>query len=251
MHSSCKVIKGFHACEKGNVSIETTVPVQKVQEVNNNLVFDGRSEEYDLAKLRVKEMLDRAEADAKQIMDEVLKEKETILYEAKEAGFKQGYEEGYNIGFNEGKDSGYNEGSQEGQAIIDNANYILYQAKEEYDKFLKEKEMNIRKIIISSVESMLKKEFENEAALDNLLFQILSDEKSNKMFLIRVSSSYVSHLNSIIDEFKLTIGIKGEVIILEDNRLEEGTLVVEKDNGKTSFTIENSIDKLREVLMEV
>ena len=251
MHSSCKVIKGIQAYEKGNVSIETTVPVQKVEEVSNEVVFDGRSEEYDLAKLRVKEILDRANEDAKQIIDEALTEKEKVLYEAKEAGFKQGYEEGYNIGFNEGKDSGYNEGSQEGQAIIDNANYILYQAKEEYDKFLKEKEMNIRKIIISSVESMLKKEFENEAALDKLLFEILSDEKNSKMFLIRVSPSYMSHLNSIVDEFKMTIGIKGEVIILEDTRLEEGTLVVEKDNGKISFTIENSIDKLKEVLMEV
>ena len=100
------------------------------------------------------------------------------------------------------------------------------------------------------MESILKKELENNEALDKLLFSILSEEKQCKLILIRVGSEYSAHITEVIEDFKSSIGLKADITILEDKNLVDGKMIVERDNGKTTFTIDNSIEKLKEVLME-
>ncbi|MEG0307354.1 MAG: FliH/SctL family protein [Clostridium sp.] len=253
MHSSYRVIKSVNVCEVGNKEIDSSFPINFICNCNSD--SEEVTEEYEGNYAEVKKQCeDLIENTHKEIEEKFLRAEEDIsksLYESKEAGFKQGYEEGYQVGSDEGYKKAYEEGLQRNEEIIRNANFILYQAKEEYDKYLKAKEMEIRDIIVKSVETMLKKELENPEALNKLLYTILSEEKNAKIIIIRVSPIYVEELESIIKDFTHNLGIRGEVIILQDNFLEEGTLVVEKDHGKTSFTINNSIEKLREILMEV
>lgn len=255
MHSSYKVIKSNFVYEKGAVEIDTAAVIEPYVEGD----FEGYSEEfgsynneeYELLKFRGKQILEDAERKASEIISLANERVEAIIYEGKEAGFKKGYEEGYDIGYREAYEKALEEGNKRAEEIISNASYIMYQAKEEYNKFLVEKENGIRSLIVKSVETMLKKELENEKALDKLLFEVLNEEKDSKVLLIRVAAKYESHISQVIDEFKYSIGIKGDVVILIDNELQEGTLVVEKDNGKVSFTLENGIEKLTEVLKEI
>ena len=255
MHSSYKVIKSNYVYEKGAVEIDTAAVIEPYVEDELEGYSDEFSsynnEEYELLKFRGKQIIENAESKASEIISLANEKVEEIIYEAKEEGFKKGYEEGYDIGYREAYEKALEEGNKRAEEIIANASYIMYQAKEEYNKFLVEKENGIRSIIVRSVETMLKKELENEKALDKLLFDILSEEKDNKVLLIRVASKYETHLSEVIDEFKYSIGIKGDVVILIDNELQDGTLVVEKDNGKVTFTLENGIEKLTEVLKEI
>lgn len=258
MQSSYKVIKGTNVCEAGKIEIDASFPMEIIKEME--IVENANTEEYTFERLRERYMeaerkSEELIADTKEKAEDMLlkakDEVDKITYEAKENGFKSGYEEGYNIGFNEGNEKGYSESLERGEVIIQNANFILYQAKEEYDKYLKAKEMDIRSIIVSAVENMLKKEFESNDAIDELLFSILSEEKNAKMIIIRVTPTYVTELEDKLKDFKQSLGIRGEVVVLQDNLLDSGTLIVEKDNGKTSFTINNSMEKLKEILMEV
>ncbi|MEG1256016.1 FliH/SctL family protein [Clostridium sp.] len=252
MHSSYRVIKSFNVCEVGDKEIDATFPMDAINEsYSEEEIDENYIGEYLEIKRKSKEILENAHKEAESMILKAKDEIDNSLYQAKENGFKQGYDEGYDVGFNEGYQKAYAEGLEKNEEIIGNANYILYQAKEEYDKYLKAKEMEIRDIIVSSVEKMLKKEFESNEALNKLLYSILAEEKNAKMIIIRVSPTYVEELESVIKDFKQSLGIRGEVVILQDNFLEKGTLVVEKDHGRTSFTINNSIEKLREILMEV
>ncbi len=254
MQSSYRVIKSVNVCESGTKVIDTEFYIEPAPIVEETLDLEDSSplnmEEYLKLKKKGEEIVKNAHIEAEDILANAKEKVEEIIYEAKENGFNKGYEEGHGIGYKEGYDKAYDEGVKKGEEIIQNANFILYQAKEEYDKFLKSKEMGIRKIIINAVENMLKKELENKDALNELLFDILSEEKNAKMIIIRVSTNYLEEIEAKIEEFKHSIGIRGEIVVLQDNYLEDGTLVVDKDDGKTTFTIKGSIEKLKEILME-
>ncbi len=259
MQSSYRVIKGTNVWEAGNVEIDSNFPIEYLKEMeakeNINAIEQESEDEdskisrakYEEIKIESEKIIKSAQMEAENIRTKAKEEAQKIAYEAKESGFKSGYEEGLEIGNKEG----YEEGVEKGKEIIQNANFILYQAKEEYDTYIKKKEMDIRSIIVSVVENMLKKEAQRSDALDELLFSILSEEKNAKMIIIRVAPTYVAELEKKVEEFKQNLGIRGEVVILQDNLLEHGSLIVEKDNGKISFTIENSVEKLKEILMEV
>lgn len=254
MHSSYKVIKSVNVCEDGSKAIDTDFyiePAPVMEEIG--ITSEGNPinmEEYLKLKKKAEELTENAHIEGEEIIANAKEQVEQIIYEAKESGFNEGFEEGHSIGYREGYEKAYDEGLKKGQEIIENANFILYQAKEEYDKFLKSKEMGIREIIVNVVEKMLKKEFESGDALNELLFSILSEEKNAKMIIIRVASNYLEEIEGKIEDFKQSIGIRGEIVILQDNYLEDGTLIVEKDDGKISFTIDGSVEKLKEILME-
>ena len=254
MHSSYRVIKSVNVCESGTKAIDTDFYIEPAPIVGETIELEDTNprsmEEYLKLKKKGEEIVENAHKEGEAILANANEKVEEILYEAKEDGFNKGYEEGHSIGYKEGYDKAYDEGVKKGEEIIQNANFILYQAKEEYDKFLKSKEIGIRKIIVNAVENMLKKELESKEALNGLLFNILSEEKNAKMIIIRVAPNYLEEIETKIEEFKHSMGIRGEVVVLQDNYLEYGTLVVEKDDGKTTFTIKGSIEKLKEILME-
>lgn len=254
MHSSYRVIKSINVCENGSKEIDTDFYIEPAPIEEKIIDIDDTNpinmEEYLKMKKRAEEMVENAHKEAEEIISKAKEQVEQIIYEAKESGFNKGYEEGQGIGYKEGYQKAYDEGLKKGEEIIQNANFILYQAKEEYDKFLKSKEMRLREIVVNAVESMLKRELKSKDALNELLFSILSEEKNAKMIIIRVSSNYLEEVEASIDEFKHNIGIRGEVVVLQDNYLEQGTLIVEKDDGKTSFTINGGMEKLKEILME-
>ncbi len=263
MQSSYRVIKGTNVWEAGNIDIDANFPVDYIKALEakekeaqaETEVEDDASKEvrtkYEEIRRKSEEIIKSAQKKAADILIKAKDEGEKIAYEAKERGFKSGYEEGHEIGLKEGYEKGYSEGVEKGNEVIQNANFILYQAKEEYDTYIKDKEMDIRSIIVSVVENALKKEVENNNALNELLFSILAEEKNAKMFIIRVAPTYVEELEKKVEDFKQNLGIRSEVVILQDNFLENGSLIVERDNGKISFTIENSMEKLKEILMEV
>ncbi len=254
MHSSYRVIKSINVCETGSKEIDSDFYIEPAPIVEEIMDMDDANpinmEEYLKMKKRAEKMVENARKESEDIISKAEERVEEIIYEAKESGFNTGYKEGHEIGYKEGYQNAYDEGLKKGEEIIQNANFILYQAKEEYDKFLRTKEMRIREIVVNVVESMLKKELESKDALNELLFSILSEEKNAKMTIIRVSSAYLEEIEANIDDFKQNIGIRGEIVVLQDNYLEEGTLIVERDDGKTSFTINGGMEKLKEILME-
>ncbi len=248
MQSSYRVIKSRNTLDSGSKDINVQ-PVKIVNEIVTPQNEDRREEIEAIEKIAAS-IIENAKHESKELMNNTISKCKELEYEAKENGFKQGHEEGYNIGYDEGYEKGYGEGVTKGEEIINNANSILYQSKIKYDEFLSEKELNIRNIIIDAVETMLKREVKDMDGLNELVFSILLEEKNTKAFIIRCNSINAEGIEKNIEDFKNKLCFRGEVFVIVDSLLPEGTIIVEKDYGETSFSIENSIEKLKEILME-
>lgn len=254
MQSSYKVIKSVNAVSEGNKEIATEYI--KPKEIVTSATFKNSFEMESVEKIAAG-IIENAQRESKSILREAYlaaREIENNAIEAgdlaKEQGFQQGYNEGREIGYNEGHEEGFKIGEAEGNEIIKNANFILFQAKEEYEKFLKERELHLRELIITTTESILKREVKNPDSFNDLIFEVLSNEKNQNTFIIKCSSVHYPSIQSEVVNFKNKLAFRGDIFVIEDNLLDDGTILIEKDNGITTLSIEYSLEKLKEILME-
>lgn len=246
MQSSYKVIKSINAVSEGNKEIKADFVAPK------EIIIDTKeyaSEMESIEKIAAG-IIENARRESRNLLSQAYETAKQIEMDAKEQGFNQGYEEGRKIGYNEGYEEGLGQGQREGNEILQNAKFMLFQAKEEYSRFVKEKEVAFRNLILTSVEAILKKEVSDEAALNNLVFHVLSEEKNEKSFIIRCNSVHYSSIQGEIANFKNKLAFRGEIFVIEDNLLEDGTIIIEKDSGKTTLSMDYSLQKLKELLME-
>lgn len=255
MQSSYNVIKKNAALTSGdfNIEIKSINEIKIVHEENHkNSKFIN--EEVEAIEKIASGIIGESQARARAILEEANIKSAQLLYEAKEKGFNEGYNEGHDIGYSEGYEKGHDKGYQEaltkGEEIIRQATETLTSCKIKYDEFLKEKEVHIREVIFNAVKTILKREVKHKDSLNDLVFSILSEEKDTKAYIIRCNSTNIEGIRENIDYFKQSLAFMGDIFIIEDNLLEEGSVVVEKDYGKVKFTLDNSLEKLKEALME-
>ncbi|GAA0115856.1 FliH/SctL family protein [Clostridium senegalense] len=182
--------------------------------------------------------------------DKILVKASEDAKEIETNAFEKGSLEGYNNGFEKGYNDGMEKSLNEGALIIESANEVLANAKKEYKKYVEEKEEHFRKLVLTSVNEVLKKELSNAEALNNIVYDILSKEKNENYFIIRCNCKYK---NSLEDE-KLNminrLAFNGDIFIVEDNSLEDGVAIIEKENGKVETGIDYIMSKLKELIME-
>jgi flagellar assembly protein FliH len=246
MQSSYKVIKSNSVVNEGNKEIVSNYigPKEIVVETKEC------NPEFESIEKIAAGIIENAQRESKNIVFGAYEKAKIIENDAKEMGFQQGYEEGRNIGYNDGYEEGFNVGKAQGDAIVENANFMLFQAKEEYNKFIKEKELHFRNLVVSTVESILKREVVESESLNSLIFQVLEEEKQEKAFIIKCNSNYYPSLQGEILNFKNKLAFRGDIFVVEDNLLQDGTIIIEKDSGKTTLSIDYSIEKLKALLME-
>ncbi|EQB87768.1 flagellar assembly protein FliH [Clostridium punense] len=246
MQSSYKVIKKNYAISEGNTEIKTDFVIPK--EILSN--EDSDNTELNSFEKIGAGIIENAQRESKKIIYNAYESAKIIENDAKEMGFKVGYDEGQDIGYQEGYDKGFNEGKIKGNEIVENANFMLFQAKEEYNKFLKEKDLQFRNLVITTVETILKREVNYPEALNELIFETLEEEKRERTFIIKCNSNHYPAIEGEILNFKNKLAFRGEIFVIEDPMLDDGTVIIEKDRGNTTLSIEYSIEKLKEILME-
>lgn len=251
MQSSYKVIKKSNAINEGNAEIKAEYIAPKGIETKPVLDTNkSQNNEFESIEKIAAGIIGNAQRESKSVLYKAYETAKVIENDAKEQGFNQGYDEGKTIGYSEGYEEGFNQGKAQGDEIIQNANYLLFQAKEEYNKFLKEKEEHFRHLIITTTEAILKREVKDPDALNDLILDTLEEEKHEKAFVIKCNTNHYSAIEGEILNFKNKLGFRGDIFVLEDNLLEDGTIIIEKDSGNTTLSIEYSLEKVKEILME-
>lgn len=253
MQSSYRVIKSNSVVNEGNKEIEAKfVQPKEIVIKPGGIVSETKdyTSEFESIEKIAAGIIENARRESKSILIKAYEKAKVIENEAKEQGFGQGYEEGRNIGLNEGYEEGFNNGKAQGDEIAQNANFMLFQAKEEYNRFLKEKEIHFRNLIITTVETILKREVKDPEGLNALILEALEEEKHQKAFIIKCNSNYYQSVEGEVLNFKNKLAFRGDIFVIEDNLLEDGTVVIEKDNGTTTLSIDYSIEKLKEALRE-
>lgn len=252
MQSSFKVIKNTSIVEDGLKSIVTefepkaVIQQKELAETNAKMFIDNYEE---LAKT----MVENARKQSDKLLSKAFGEAEKLEKDAYEKGYNEGKETGYNDGFNkayeEGYQKNYDKALAEGEAIKNNADNVLKSALEEKERYLNDKEKEIRNLIVNSIEAILKREVKDQEALNSVVYEALSTVKNTKTFIIKSNKIYCEEFKSKVELWREQLPFKGDMFIIPDESINEGNAVIEIDNGKIEISIENAMEKIKEIIL--
>jgi flagellar assembly protein FliH len=249
MQSSFNVIKNSRVIEQGNREITTQLREVSGGVVGNPII----SESYAMKKANMesyeniaRNILDNARQESEKIISKAYVDAMETKTQALNEGLEQGYSEGYEKGYNEAM----TQVMAEAEEIRAKANSILVAAKEEYNKYLIDKEQHIKDLVVNITESILKREVKEPDALNEMIFNVLKTERNIKSYIIKVNSTHFATITDEIKNFKNKLAFQGDIFVIEDNFLDEGTAIIEKESGKNIVSIAYGIEKIIKVFQE-
>lgn len=253
MQSSYRIIKNTSVDEDGLKKIVTEFETKEAVE-QKNLAETNAKTFIDSYENLAKTMLENARKQSDDLLSKAFTEAERLQKEAYEKGYNEGMQKGYDDGFNKSYEDGYKKNLEkaqaEGQLIKDNADNILRTCKEEKEIYLKEKEQEIRNLIVNCVEAVLKREVKDEAALNDVIFQALSTVKNTKTFIIKSNEIYCGELKNKVELWKEQLPFRGDIFIIPDKDVEIGKAIIERENGKVVVDVNIAMDKIKEIVLK-
>ncbi|MBN4049295.1 hypothetical protein JYT70_00085 [bacterium AH-315-N14] len=241
MQSSFKVIKNSRVVEQGDREIKT-----QLREVTYGEIMDE-------SHGNKRDNIESFENIAGNILENARIESEKIISKAfvdaadtKIQGFKEGQKEGYENGYSEAMVKAMSDA----EIVKAMADSILTAAKGEYNQYLIDKQQNIKALVVSIAENILKREVVEKDALNEMIFNTLEAERNIKSYIIKSNSVHFATLVQQIENWKQKLAFQGDIFVIEDNFLDDGTAVIEKDTGKSIISIAYGIEKIIEVFQE-
>ncbi|WP_411679139.1 flagellar assembly protein FliH [Clostridium thailandense] len=258
MQSSYRVIKSSSVIS--NKPKEIITEFEEKQEIERNIKQKEESETnaknfIDSYENLAKNMIENARRQSEEILSVAYQEAERLEKEAYEKAYNLGNEKGYNDGFNKAYEDGYksniDKALAEAEIIKNNADNILRSCEEEKNRYLQEKEIEIRSLIFNCVENILRREVKDKEALNDLIFETLSEVKNSKSIVIKSNKIYCEEFDRNINQWKSQIPLKADVFVIPDESIEEGSAIIERDSGKVVVSIDIAMEKLREIFNSV
>ncbi|MCH5138361.1 flagellar assembly protein FliH [Clostridiaceae bacterium UIB06] len=258
MQSLCNVIKNSSVIRDGNRQIVTEF--EAIKEVQEKEVQVEQKENnirsiMDSYENIARTMIEDARRKREEILSAAFQEADRISKEAYEKAYQEGGQNGYNDGFNKAYEEGYktnlDKALQEGESIKANADNVLKSAIEEKERYLKEKENQIKDLIINCVENILRKEVKEKDGLNNIIFEALSKVKNTNTFIIKSNSVHCEEFKSKTELWKEQLPFKGDIFIIPDESMEPGNAIIERENGKIEVGADIAMEKVREVFNSV
>ncbi|WP_055668117.1 FliH/SctL family protein [Desnuesiella massiliensis] len=254
MQSFYSVIKNSRVETQGKKLVDTSYFTNKLSEVQlediNEEVSEKMIENYEnLAK----SILENARKQSDEISSKAIEDAHRLEKEAYEKGYSEGvtsgYSQGHDQGYKEAYDANIEKALKEAEDIVNNAKSILLSAQDQYVKYFEEKKEELIQLSLTIAGHILKRELEKDSSLDNIIFEALGESRSASSCVIRCKGKYVSHLKSQLEAWKERLAMKAEVFVVEDNILEDGNVVIEKNNGSVVVDIDDSLDKIRKEIL--
>ncbi|MBU3126646.1 flagellar assembly protein FliH [Clostridium tagluense] len=245
MRSSFNVIKNSRVINQGNKEINTQLSGSSVVEIleeNHETEMDNIASYENIAS----NIVENAQKESEKIISKAF----VNAAEAKALAFKEGIEEGHKEGYENGYNEAIEAARQEAQKIRGDADSILVAAKAEYNDYLIEKEQHIKALVVSIAENILKREVVEKNALDEMIFNCIKDERNIKSYIIKSNSSHFAAIKEQIENWKGRLAFQGDIFVIEDNFLDDGTAVIEKDTGKSIVSISYGIEKIIEIFQQ-
>jgi flagellar assembly protein FliH len=251
MQLSYNVIKNSEIISQGNKEIVTDLEALKKssQLKNNGVTVINDSNIDDNIISTAKEEAENIIQEAKLKHDNLIATANIQAQDIEKKAYESGYEAGMNQGYNEGYESSMTEVAKEAEVIMNNANSILFDAKLEYQEYLKEKKDDILMLAINMAEMVIKRELSSSEGLNGLLLEALNNSKNSESFIIKTSKVYVEELKAKVELWRSTLGLKGEIFILADESVGECNAVIEKNNGKIEIGLKAGMDGIRHALL--
>ncbi|MCR4954658.1 MAG: flagellar assembly protein FliH [Treponema sp.] len=212
----------------------------------------------DAAFAEVKRQTDQAaiiKADAQNEADSIIQkakaEAAQIVADAQAEREKQ-KNDAYNEGFEAGHKDGYDKGSAEVDRLIERMHKMLDAVMQRREEILSDTESQIVELVILMARKVIKILSENQknVIMANTL-AALKKVKTRGEVTLRVNLEDVKLTTANVDEFiKHVENIKG-ITILEDSSVERGGCIVETDFGAIDARISSQLTELENKILEV
>ncbi len=254
MQSSFNVIKNSSINENGKLEIKTNCSDLKPESNSDGLVKSSFEVNYEnLAN----SIIENARKQSEHIISDTYTRANAIEKEAYEKGYSEGEKQGYTDSYDRAYEEHVLKAQHEAEGIINEAeqiaNYadkLLLNSKHEYEQYLDDKKNEIKDLVLEIVKNILKKEVHAEDSINLMVMDALNQVKSGKNFVIKCNSNYVKELKACIEVWKKQLTFKCEVFVIDDDTVELGNAVVEKDNGHLEVGIDVGFTKVKKILEE-
>ena len=242
MQSSYNVIKNNSILPSGEKLINTQYcPDISSGEGETSALSEEESQNYNNL---IESMLENARRRSEEIIFQSQKDAENF----KEKSYSEGYEKGLKEGF----DKAYNDTvvveSQRAEEIKKSADKILFNAKLEYESYLKEKTEEIKSLSISIAENILMREVGSKNGINEMILNALEDSKNAETFIIKCNPQHVEEIKENLMSWRAKLSFKGDIFVLMDDSISTGKAIIEKNNGKIEVGIEAGLSKIKELL---
>lgn len=252
MLSSYKVIKKSSVVDEGEKKINTLYNNPKNKQLGEKNAKDFIESYETLART----MVENARLQGEQILSKAFDEAQQIEQDAYQKGYEKGMQEGYDQSYKKGMaeanvyyETMKNQVEMESDMKIKNADSLLFQAKDEYIRYLDEKEEEIKDLILSITENILKKEIKDKDAISNMVLDAMEMAIKSKTIVVKCRSSYAEDIKEKIEIWKNGVVYRGEVFVAADDNLDEGFAVIQRENGKIVVDVNDAMEKVREILI--
>lgn len=252
MLSSFKVIKSNSVIENGNFEINTEYSTKNdISSTHNKELGEKNAKDFiESYEVLARTMLENARRESDNILAVAYEEANRLEHEAYEKGNSEGYKAGYDKGISEGKkllENQINDAKTRENKIIASAEEVLLKANNEYIKYLEEKQEEIKGLIISIVEHILKKELQDKDGITNLVLDAIELAYKSKTIIVRCNKKYVEDLQDNIENWKNQSIYRGEIFVVGDDTIEEGSAIIVRENGKIVVSVNDALEKVREI----
>lgn len=249
MQSSSRIIKYSSVVEQGSKEIKSTINFPEGKVEINQIPIENSKENLESIENIGRNIIEKARRQADEILSSAMEEAQNLETEAYNKGYNTGYEEGRINGYKDSYEANIARAEEEASAIIENANKILFSAKEQYENYLKEKEIDIINLSINIAETVTKKQLASVDGVDEMIIGALTESREAKTFIIRTNSMHCDNIKAKIYDWKERLAIKGEVFVVADDSIEHGNAIIEKDNGSIMVGIDPAMKNIREALL--
>lgn len=187
------------------------------------------------AKLETQNIIGSARIEAEKIIESAKNEAELLFKTSKSDGFKQGYEEGQAKGYEEKK------------KIIEEAEEIKLAAENLFEETVNSMEDQIIDLILALAKKVIGYEMlNNRDYVISLIQEVVKLTNNHKDIKIRVSDLDYEAVNDKRDEINKLIDDVQDLIIIEDNAMEKGEVVLETSYGSINNSVNKKIEKIKE-----
>ncbi|MCR3757825.1 FliH/SctL family protein [Clostridium felsineum] len=183
--------------------------------------------------------------------------KNKALEESREF-YKKAYDEGLEDGKKRGYEDAYNETVVKGKNEIDNLKSLAEQnvanmvrsAKFEVEEYFKDMERKIKSLSIEIASHIMKERAKDVDGIDNMIYEALDICKKSKSIIIKCSSNHAKGVKESLDNWKSTLPYRGDFFVIEDGYVDEESAVIESDSGKVKVSIDDALEKIKEVVFK-
>ena len=242
---SFNVIKNSNVIKQGEEEISTVLsenPLAKSTD-GHQIIKEANMGRYENLASNI---LENARHESERIISKAVIDAAQAKIGAVKEGLEQGKKEGYENGYNEAISGA----TEEIKTIRVQADDILKLSKSKYDEYLIEKEKHIKDLIVSIAENILKKEVKEPDAINEMIFNTLKAERNIKLYIIKTNNTHFDTVKDQVENWKGKLAFQGDIFVIEDNSLEDGTAVIEKETGKSIVSISYGIEKIVEMFKE-